>query len=61
MKQVLLLGLDSNGAQAIAKFASTYSGTQPLEFLVEYMLGVGKTSSGSLKLLELSSTGELVS
>jgi hypothetical protein len=58
MNAVLLAGLDSSGNIQLAKFASSYAGTQPLEVLSGVVLGAGKKADGSLVLLKLSGGGE---
>lgn len=61
MKVMLLAGLDSNNNLTLAKFASGYAGTQPLEVLSGVILGVGKKVDNSLVLLKLSGSGEWLS
>lgn len=56
---MLLAGIDNDSKLAMARFGSSYAGTQPLEILSGTVLGVGKDSSGNLVLLRLSG-GELV-
>lgn len=58
MKVMLLAGLDSNSNIQLAKFASSYAGTQPLEVLSGVILGVGKKSDSSLVLLKLNGSGQ---
>jgi hypothetical protein len=61
MKIMILAGLDQNNNLTLAKFASSYAGTQPLEVLSGVVLGVGKQSDGTLTLLKLSGGGEWLS
>lgn len=58
MKVMLLAGLDSNNNIQLAKFASSYAGTQSLEVLSGVILGVGKKSDSSLVLLKLNGSGQ---
>lgn len=61
MKIMMLAGLDQNNNLTLAKFASSYAGTQPLEVLSGVILGVGKQADSTLTLLKLSGGGEWLS